>query len=239
MQRALRERVGAAHEGLAVAEARRLGAVLASHDDTDRRHVEESAARGARVAEFPTTLEAARACREHGHRGDDGGAQPDPGGLAFGERGGRELAGRGFSTWCRRTTCPRRCWPRPSPCSAVVIVYLALAMFLRYLSPFFPLFNPNSSLHYSFSLSSLLLYFSSFFHLIISFFISLLPLFLNLFKLIIHSYSYYFPSTLLSLPFSFFSYLYPSLPHPFFPHFSHIHQPSHHYPFLSQTYLLH
>lgn len=66
MQRALRKRVGAAHEALAVAEARRLGAVLASHDDTDRRHVEESAARGARLAEFPTTLEAAEACREHG-----------------------------------------------------------------------------------------------------------------------------------------------------------------------------
>lgn len=66
MQKALRERVGATHEALVVAEARRLGAVLASHDDTDRGHVEESAARGARLAEFPTTLEAARACREHG-----------------------------------------------------------------------------------------------------------------------------------------------------------------------------
>jgi alpha-D-ribose 1-methylphosphonate 5-triphosphate diphosphatase len=28
--------------------------------------VEESAARGARLAEFPTTLEAAEACRDHG-----------------------------------------------------------------------------------------------------------------------------------------------------------------------------
>ena len=66
MQRALRARVGAAHEDEAVAGARRLGAVLASHDDTDRSHVEDSAARGARLAEFPTTLEAAQACRDHG-----------------------------------------------------------------------------------------------------------------------------------------------------------------------------
>jgi alpha-D-ribose 1-methylphosphonate 5-triphosphate diphosphatase len=66
MQRALRDRVGAAHEVLVAEEARRLGAVLASHDDTDREHVEQSAARGARVAEFPTTHEAALACREHG-----------------------------------------------------------------------------------------------------------------------------------------------------------------------------
>lgn len=66
MQRSLRARVGAAHEAEAVAGARRLGAVLASHDDTDRAHVERSAAIGARLAEFPTTLEAAEACREHG-----------------------------------------------------------------------------------------------------------------------------------------------------------------------------
>jgi alpha-D-ribose 1-methylphosphonate 5-triphosphate diphosphatase len=65
MQRALRARVGEAHEEEAVTGARRLGAVLASHDDTDRSHVEQSAARGARLAEFPTTMEAAQACREH------------------------------------------------------------------------------------------------------------------------------------------------------------------------------
>ncbi|PZQ49699.1 MAG: phosphonate metabolism protein PhnM [Rhodovulum sulfidophilum] len=62
----LTERLGAAHAAAAVAAARRLGAVLASHDDTDAGHVAASAAQGATLAEFPTTLEAARACRAEG-----------------------------------------------------------------------------------------------------------------------------------------------------------------------------
>ncbi|MFC2968574.1 alpha-D-ribose 1-methylphosphonate 5-triphosphate diphosphatase [Acidimangrovimonas pyrenivorans] len=65
-QQALRERLGAAHEAAAVAEARRFGAVLASHDDTLREHVEVSAGHGIRLAEFPTTVEAAEACRVAG-----------------------------------------------------------------------------------------------------------------------------------------------------------------------------
>jgi alpha-D-ribose 1-methylphosphonate 5-triphosphate diphosphatase len=65
-QQAMGHRVGPAHEAAAVAAARRLGAALASHDDTDAAHVARSAAHGARLAEFPTTLEAARACRDHG-----------------------------------------------------------------------------------------------------------------------------------------------------------------------------
>lgn len=64
--RALRGRVGDRHQAAAVAAARRLGAALASHDDTDAGHVAASAALGATVAEFPTTLEAARACRAAG-----------------------------------------------------------------------------------------------------------------------------------------------------------------------------
>ena len=63
---ALQARHGARHEAAAVAEARRLGATLASHDDTTAAQVAASAGHGARVAEFPTTLEAARACRAHG-----------------------------------------------------------------------------------------------------------------------------------------------------------------------------
>ncbi|MGP6087181.1 alpha-D-ribose 1-methylphosphonate 5-triphosphate diphosphatase [Antarctobacter jejuensis] len=62
----LRARNGDAHEKAAVAEAARLGAVLASHDDTTRGQVEVSAAHGIRLAEFPTTVEAAEACRDHG-----------------------------------------------------------------------------------------------------------------------------------------------------------------------------
>lgn len=59
-------RLGALHERTAVAEARRYGAVLASHDDTTASDVAGSHAHGVTFAEFPTTPEAARACRGHG-----------------------------------------------------------------------------------------------------------------------------------------------------------------------------
>ncbi|MDO5529178.1 MAG: alpha-D-ribose 1-methylphosphonate 5-triphosphate diphosphatase [Paracoccus sp. (in: a-proteobacteria)] len=62
----LRETYGDAHEAGAVEFARRVGAVLASHDDTTEEQVATSAAHGCRLAEFPTTLEAARACRAQG-----------------------------------------------------------------------------------------------------------------------------------------------------------------------------
>jgi alpha-D-ribose 1-methylphosphonate 5-triphosphate diphosphatase len=64
--RALSARVAAGHEAAIVAAARRLGATLASHDDTTDAQVAASAAHGARIAEFPTTLDAARACRAAG-----------------------------------------------------------------------------------------------------------------------------------------------------------------------------
>ena len=64
--KALRDEFGALHEAMAVAEAARFGAVLASHDDTDVDHVTASAAYGIRLAEFPTTVEAAQACHAHG-----------------------------------------------------------------------------------------------------------------------------------------------------------------------------
>ena len=62
----LQDRFGAKHETGAVAEASRLGSVLASHDDTTTEHVQTSASHGVGFAEFPTTLEAAEACRSHG-----------------------------------------------------------------------------------------------------------------------------------------------------------------------------
>jgi alpha-D-ribose 1-methylphosphonate 5-triphosphate diphosphatase len=65
-QRALRDRLGALHEATAVAEARRYGAVLASHDDTTAPQVQVSAGHGAHFAEFPTTVEAAQACHDQG-----------------------------------------------------------------------------------------------------------------------------------------------------------------------------
>ncbi len=64
--KALRARFGDAHEAAAVEIAHRLGAVLASHDDTTAEQVATSAGHGARLAEFPTTPEAAAACHAHG-----------------------------------------------------------------------------------------------------------------------------------------------------------------------------
>lgn len=64
--RDMRDRNGARHEAAAVAEAARYGAVLASHDDTTTDHVETSASHGIGLAEFPTTVEAAQACRDNG-----------------------------------------------------------------------------------------------------------------------------------------------------------------------------
>ena len=64
--RALQDKVGAVHEAAAVAAAQRYGAVLASHDDTTSPQVAQSARHGTRFAEFPTTVEAARACRDPG-----------------------------------------------------------------------------------------------------------------------------------------------------------------------------
>jgi len=62
----LQKRFGAKHEAGAVAEARRLGAVLASHDDTTADHVTTSFDNGVGFAEFPTTVEAAESCRANG-----------------------------------------------------------------------------------------------------------------------------------------------------------------------------
>lgn len=63
---ALQDKLGAKHEAAAVAAAKRYGATLASHDDTTAEQVAVSAQHGVSVAEFPTTVEAAQACREAG-----------------------------------------------------------------------------------------------------------------------------------------------------------------------------
>ncbi|MDO5704591.1 MAG: alpha-D-ribose 1-methylphosphonate 5-triphosphate diphosphatase [Paracoccus sp. (in: a-proteobacteria)] len=64
----LRNRYGDLHEAAAVEVAGRLGAVLASHDDTTAEQVATSATYGITLAEFPTTIEAADACHAHGIR---------------------------------------------------------------------------------------------------------------------------------------------------------------------------
>jgi len=54
------------HMAFVVEQARTHSAVLASHDDTEHAHVDEARAIGARIAEFPVTLDTARAARAAG-----------------------------------------------------------------------------------------------------------------------------------------------------------------------------
>lgn len=62
----LQDRFGTVHEAGAVAAAARFGATLASHDDSTAAQVAVSAGYGIRVAEFPTSQEAAEACHAAG-----------------------------------------------------------------------------------------------------------------------------------------------------------------------------
>jgi alpha-D-ribose 1-methylphosphonate 5-triphosphate diphosphatase len=59
-------RYGERHRAAIVALCQKRGLTLASHDDATAAHVEEAVAEGIAVAEFPTTLEAARAARGYG-----------------------------------------------------------------------------------------------------------------------------------------------------------------------------
>ena len=94
--KALRGKHGEAHERAAVAEAARFGAVLASHDDTTAEQVAVSAAHGIRLAEFPTTLEAAQACRDNGIAVMMGAPNLIRGGSHSGNVAAAELAGAGL-----------------------------------------------------------------------------------------------------------------------------------------------
>lgn len=60
------QKYGRAHRSEIASSCNQRGISMASHDDATQAHVEESHADGMRIAEFPTTVEAARACREHG-----------------------------------------------------------------------------------------------------------------------------------------------------------------------------
>ncbi len=96
MLRGLKARNGAAHAAAGVAAARRLGAILASHDDTDAADVAASAAAGARLAEFPTTAEAAAECRARGIAVMMGAPNLLRGGSHSGNVAAGELAARGL-----------------------------------------------------------------------------------------------------------------------------------------------
>lgn len=64
--RQVKEKYGVANEAAAVSDAHLYGSVIASHDDTTEEHVVQSAKYGVGLAEFPTTIEAAKACHEQG-----------------------------------------------------------------------------------------------------------------------------------------------------------------------------
>lgn len=63
---AAHERLAAPNRRQVVALARAQGIPLASHDDATGAHVEEAAADGVTIAEFPTTADAAELSRRHG-----------------------------------------------------------------------------------------------------------------------------------------------------------------------------
>jgi alpha-D-ribose 1-methylphosphonate 5-triphosphate diphosphatase len=93
-QQALSQKVGVVHEAAAVAAAKGYGAVLASHDDTTGDQVAVSSRHGIRFAEFPTTVEAAQACRDHGIHVMMGAPNLIRGGSHSGNVAAHDLAGR-------------------------------------------------------------------------------------------------------------------------------------------------
>lgn len=88
----LHARLGEKHEAAAVEAAKRYGAVLASHDDTTAAQVAVSAGHGIRLAEFPTTVEAAQACHAEGIKVIMGAPNLVRGGSHSGNVSARELA---------------------------------------------------------------------------------------------------------------------------------------------------
>jgi len=92
-QQELGARVRAPHEAAVVKAARGYGATLASHDDTTAAQVSASARHGVRLAEFPTTLEAAQSCHDAGIKVMMGAPNLIRGGSHSGNVAAAELAG--------------------------------------------------------------------------------------------------------------------------------------------------
>ncbi|MHA3915423.1 alpha-D-ribose 1-methylphosphonate 5-triphosphate diphosphatase [Halovulum sp. GXIMD14793] len=93
---ALGDKVRDTHETATVKEAARLGATLASHDDTTADHVAKSSSMGIHLAEFPTTIEAAAACHEAGIKVIMGAPNLVRGGSHSGNVSAAELAEAGL-----------------------------------------------------------------------------------------------------------------------------------------------
>jgi alpha-D-ribose 1-methylphosphonate 5-triphosphate diphosphatase len=79
-----------------VATAKARGYTLASHDDATAEHVAEAAAAGMRIAEFPTTFEAAELSRRHGMQILVGAPNVVRGGSHSGNVSALDLARRGL-----------------------------------------------------------------------------------------------------------------------------------------------
>lgn len=94
--KALRDRNGDRHEVETVKAAKRFGAMLASHDDTTEEQVRVSAGHGIRLAEFPTSVEAARACHAQGIKVMMGAPNVIRGGSHSGNVAAQELADLGY-----------------------------------------------------------------------------------------------------------------------------------------------
>lgn len=92
--RDLQEEYGAKHEAAAVAAANRIGATLASHDDTTAEQVAHSHSLGIQMAEFPTTFEAAEACHAVGIANIMGAPNLVRGGSHSGNVAANDLASR-------------------------------------------------------------------------------------------------------------------------------------------------
>lgn len=84
------------HRAYFVAYCRTHGIALASHDDTTVAHVAQAHAEGACMSEFPTTLAAAQAAREHGLLTVMGGPNVVRGGSHSGNVAAAELARQGL-----------------------------------------------------------------------------------------------------------------------------------------------
>lgn len=83
-------------EIVACCGARSTPVPMATHDDTTAEHVQEGVADGIRISEFPTTLAAARAAREHGQRIIMGAPNMVRGGSHSGNVSAAELARAGL-----------------------------------------------------------------------------------------------------------------------------------------------
>jgi len=95
-QRERQERFGGPHRRRLVSACRVRGVALASHDDATPEHVGEAVAEGVVIAEFPTTVAAARAAHGAGLAVLMGGPNVVLGGSHSGNVSARELAGAGL-----------------------------------------------------------------------------------------------------------------------------------------------